>query len=101
MRKLNHDIDILKHNYKHLESELTYLTFDNIKKPRPAMDFDKDNMKNLQPRDKGTIQKLIKQIKFMIDLSITKGQDITQGAKPIVVVTDRQFLGKLFKEILM
>ena len=101
INSLTHDIYILKNNRIDLKNELTYLTFNNVKAPRPVMEFHKDNMKNLQPREKSTIQDLIKQIKFMIDLAIQKGEDITEKAKPIVVLTNRKYLNKKYKEMLI
>ena len=98
IRDLSRDWFILKNNRKDLESQLTYMSFDDIKKPRLVMDF--KPMKNLQPRDKTTIQKLIKQIQFMIDFSMQKGTDITEGAKPPVVIKDRKFQGTHYDEIL-
>ena len=100
IRNLSRDWYILKNNQRHRENELTYHTFDDIKDPRPVMDFHPDNMKNLQPRNVSEYQDLIQSIQFMIDKGIQDGTDITKKAKPPVVITDRTFLGKFYSELL-
>ncbi len=98
--KLSRDWWILKNNRKDLENQLTFHTFDDIKSPRPFMDFHPSNMKNLQPRDKTSYQDLLNSIRFMIDKAIEDGTDITERAKPPVVFTNRSWEGELCDEIL-
>ena len=101
IRQLSYDWWILKHNRRDLEHELTFHTFDDIKDPRPVMDFDPNNMTNLQPRHVVSYQKNIKNIKFMISNALERGIDITEGAHPPVIcknVTDEK--GKLHDEML-
>ena len=98
--KLSYDWYILKNNRKDLENQLTFHTFDDIKDPRPFMDFHPSNMKNLQPRDKVSYQDLLNSIRFMIDKAIIDGTDITERAKPPVVFKDRTWDGEFYDEIL-
>ena len=98
--KLSHDWWILKNNRRDLEKELTFHSFDDIKPPRPFMDFHPSNMKNLQPRDKVSYQDLINSIRFMIDKAIEDGTDIVKRAKPPVVFIQRTWENELCDEIL-
>ena len=100
IEKLSRDWYILKNGLTHRKDELTYHTFDDIKPPRPAMDFHPDNMKNLQPRNVSEYQDLITQIQFLIDKAIEDGRPTTEGAKPIVVLKDREWQGKHYDELL-
>ena len=81
IEKLSRDWYILKNGLTHRKDELTYHTFDDIKPPRPAMDFHPDNMKNLQPRNVSEYQDLITQIQFLIDKAIEDGRPTTEGAE--------------------
>ena len=100
IEKLSRDWWILKNNRVDLKDELTYHTFEDIKPPRPAMDFHPDNMKNLQPRSVSEYQDLITTIQFLIDKAIEDGRPTTDGAKPIVVLSDREWQGKHYDEML-
>lgn len=100
INKLARDWYILKNNRRDLEHELTYHTFDDLKKPRPVMDFHSDNMDNLQPRAVTELQSLVKTIHFMIDTAIEEGRDTTEKAKPPVIISDREWKGTHYDELL-
>jgi len=79
------EIRWIKDKLTHMDSQMKYLLgYQTVKKPIDWL----YKLKRLQVRETAIHQKNKNEIGVMIDVAVEKGKDVTDGAKPVIILKD-------------